>query len=591
MGYGAAIALCIEGGHIKLKSMMHYSITYKDSHKHFIDIEILVDDLSNGEFLLQLPAWRPGRYEMQNFARNISRFSVQAMDNTPIEYEKVGKEKWLIKNESNNKVVVNYSCYAYQLDAGGAWVDEEQLYLNFAYCTMYIPERMQEQCEVVLGVPDDYIIATGLTVKEKRLYANNYLHLIDCPVIASAGLQHQNYIVNDILFHIWVQGDVNINWPLVIRDFKKFSEEQILTMGAFPEKEYHFLFQLLPYRQHHGVEHRNSTIITLGPAELIHSDSLYTDFLSISSHELFHSWNIVKIRPAEMMPYDLTKENFFKSGYIAEGVTTYYGEYFLARSGVFTAEKYFTELNVLFKKHFENHGNDNLSVAESSLDLWVDGYVSGIPNRKVSIYVKGAVIAFILDIIIRKNTSNKKSLDEVLKTLYYDFALQNKGYTMQDFESICEKTAGVPLQDFFAEAVYGCTNLQPQINESLAHIGCEFEVCETRYAGERVFGLKIQLREGRTFVEQTEPGSPADKLFSKDDEIIAVDGLKVANNIHELMSGEPECQVTIFRKNKLQSFVLKSDHRTYFKQYKVRKNYKATLAEKKNFKAWLKAEW
>ncbi|HEX8549334.1 MAG TPA: M61 family peptidase [Cytophagaceae bacterium] len=570
---------------------MHYSITYKDSHKHFIDVEIIVDNLTDTEFVLQLPAWRPGRYEMQNFARNISQFSVGGMGNTQIDFEKIGKEQWLIKNGNNKEAVVKYSCYAYQLDAGGAWVDGEQLYLNFAYCAMYMEERSHEKCEVILGIPDDYRIATGLTVKGKRLYADNYLHLIDCPVIASAGLQHQDYIVNGILFHIWIQGDVNINWPLVIRDFKKFSEEQILTMGDFPEKDYHFLFQLLPYRQHHGVEHRNSTIITLGPAELIHSESLYTDFLSISSHELFHSWNIVKIRPAEMMPYDLSKENFFKSGYVAEGVTTFYGEYFLARSGVFPPEKYFLELNGLFKKHFENYGNENLSVAESSFDLWVDGYVAGIPNRKVSIYVKGAVIAFLLDIIIRRNTGNKKCLDDVMKILYNDFAKEEKGYTMQDFESICEQTAGIPLQQFFIEAVYGCTNLQDQINDALAYLGCEFEVCETRYAGERVFGLKIQLREGRTFVEQTEPGSPADKIFSKDDEVIAIDGLKVANNIHELMAAKPECHVTIFRKNKLQSFVIKSDRRTYFKQYKVRKNYKATAAEKKNFKAWLKWEW
>ena len=133
--------------------------------------------------------------------------------------------------------------------------------------------------------------------------------------------------------------------------------------GGFPVADYHFLNQILPYKHYHGVEHTNSTVITLGPAELLMTEGLYKELLGVSSHELFHTWNIKSIRPAELLPYDYTQEKYFRTCYIAEGITTYYGEYLLARSGVRTAEQYFQELNTVLRKHYDDDGRYNLSLS------------------------------------------------------------------------------------------------------------------------------------------------------------------------------------------------------------------------------------
>src|SRR5437762_8327636 len=169
-------------------------------------------------------------------------------------------------------------------------------------------------------------------------------------------------------------------------------------------------------------------------------EEFYVDFIGVVSHELFHVWNVKTIRPAEMTPYDYTKENYSRLGFVYEGVTTYYGDLFLVRSGVYSISQFFAELNVRIQKHFDNYGRFNLSVADSSFDTWLDGYTPGIPNRKTSIYDEGCLIALMTDLLIRRYTQNKKSLDDVMKTLYFDFAKLHHGYAEHDYTKVVENT-------------------------------------------------------------------------------------------------------------------------------------------------------
>jgi predicted metalloprotease with PDZ domain len=172
----------------------------------------------------------------------------------------------------------------------------------------------------------------------------------------------------------------------------------------------------------------------LGPGNEFVNKDWYDEFLGISSHELFHTWNIKSIRPVEMMPYDYSKENYSRLGFVAEGVTTYYGDFLLYRSGVFSDADYFKTFNEQLQKHFDNFGRFNLSVADSSFDTWLDGYNPGVPNRKVSIYTEGCLIAFMTDICIRKQTSNAHSLDDVMRALFTEFGKKKIGYSENDYQ-------------------------------------------------------------------------------------------------------------------------------------------------------------
>jgi len=391
--------------------MIHYHLSYTNPLTHFVDITITITQNRQEQLYLQLPAWRPGRYELQHFAQKLRHVTASA-NNSSIPVGKVTKDRWKVTPKGADTLQIHYSFYARQMDAGGSWLDEAMLYINPVNCLMAIEGREHEPCQLQVAIPADWQIASGLPEKEKHmLEAGSFDELADSPFIASGNLQKETFVVKDMPFHIWIQGDCRPDWEKIKHDFTAFTREQLAVFGGFPVPEYHYLNIILPYRFYHGVEHSHSTVITLGPGELLMTPSLYKELLGVSSHELFHTWNIKKIRPKELLPYNFAQENYFRTGYVAEGITTYYGDYMLARAGVFSTEAYFEELNKTLQRYHADYSRDNLSVADSSFDLWLDGYKPGVPDRKVSIYVKGALTALLLDLQLRKATDNKTSLD------------------------------------------------------------------------------------------------------------------------------------------------------------------------------------
>jgi predicted metalloprotease with PDZ domain len=567
--------------------MINYRISYSNPLTHLIDIEISIENITSSFLELQLPAWRPGRYELQNYAANIKQFRAINKNGKTLPFAKTSRNRWKIEQGNAEAVKISYQYYACQMDAGGCWLDEEQLYLNFICCTMYVPDRIKEACSVQLELPSNYQIACGLPKENHLLTADSFYHLVDSPMIASAGLTHFSFECRNIPFHIWIQGSNYIAEEKISSDFKKYTETQLVMMGDFPEKEYHYLFQFLPYRHYHGVEHRNSTVITLGPAETI-AEKGYVNLLGISSHELFHAWNIIKIRPSEMMPYDFTKENYFPTGFVAEGFTTYYGDLFLVRSGVISKETYFEELNSSFKKHFDNFGNQNLSLAESSQDLWVDGYVAGIPNRKVSIYVKGCIAALILDLEIRQQTNSAKSLDDLMRLLWKDFGKTGKGYSLQNIVEATSKIAGVDKQEFFEECIFGRTDMKTRLSNILKTVGCVLQEKLAESSAERNFGFRFSTKQDRIFVESIASSSPAEKSLSKDDEILAVNGKIVSGDFNSLLLEQKSLMLTVKRWGRNLDVKIEAENEgNYFLEYVIVCDVEAGEKERVKFEKWL----
>jgi len=204
--------------------------------------------------------------------------------------------------------------------------------------------------------------------------------------------------------------------------------------------------------------------------------------LGVSSHELFHAWNICKIRPQEMMPYDLTQENYFETGFVVEGVTTYFGDLFLAQSGVFSATEYIKELGAVLKRHFEQDGRAVQSLLESSYDLWLDGYTPSIPDRRVSIYQKGALVALLLDLTIRLKHQHQKSLNDVMKLMWERYGKTGIGYTLGDYRTVCELVYGDSLKVYFDECIAGASPLENMTAALLSEVGLDLQITlESKY--------------------------------------------------------------------------------------------------------------
>ncbi len=570
---------------------MHYYIAYQLPHLHYVDITLKVDNIQAHKTYLQLPAWRPGRYELGNFAKNIQRFTVENQQGKTLAFCKLTKDRWEVETENQDTILVKYNYYAAALDAGNSWLDEEQLYLNFVNCMLYVEDRLEEKCQVHLDVPDDYTIACGLPEVEKHiLEAESFYQLADSPMIASNRLTHWQYAIDESTFHLWFMGECALEKEKVLSHFTAFTREQIRLLGKFSEEDYHFLFQILPTKFYHGVEHANSTVIALGPAEKVPAD-MYSDFIGVSSHELFHAWNIIRIRPAEMMPYDFTRENYFPTGFVAEGITTYYGDLFLVRSGVLSKSEYFVEFNKLLKRHFDNFGRFNHSLVDSSHDLWLDGYSAGIPGRKVSIYVKGALVSFILDLELRKVTEGKQSLDTFMQYLWENFGKKGIGYSLDDLKKIVQELSDNQITGYFEDFIYGKIPLEEKIDSELHAVGCTLQGQDPLTAAEKFFGFRVQEENGKFTVAIIFPQSPAEQHLAPNDELIAINGRKIDNNLYELMGHEPAVEVTFSRSQKIRTVRLENKGETYFKQYTIRQREEATTEEKTSFEQWLGCKW
>jgi predicted metalloprotease with PDZ domain len=462
---------------------MQYTISILDTQTHFISLTWTIDYVHQDSIHIQQPAWRPGRYELQNYVKNVRCFAITDEKGNAVPFKKTTKDRWEVDTRLANKLIVTYEYYANQLDAGASYVGDDFLYLNPVNCLMYVEGRLDEPYTIDFSLPDDYIIACQLPTDKHRLTAKNFDTLADSPLIASNSMFHVSFAVNanqssseQSNIHFSFQGEPYPQMQKLIDETIAYTNEQIAIFGDLPSKDFHFLYHILPHTFRHGVEHTDSTVIAMGPSTDWTNPEFYDSFLAISSHELFHLWNIKRIRPQEMLPYDLSKENYSNMGYVYEGVTTYYGDMILLRSGVWNWQQYVKSFNGDLAKHLNNSGRFNYSVAESSFDTWIDGYVPGTIGRKVSIYIEGMLAAFIADVLIIHHSKGKFSLDHVMADLYNTYYKSNKGYTEADYKLLLEKYAGIPFDSYFTEIIWGKGHFNKWLQQTAELIGCAINI-------------------------------------------------------------------------------------------------------------------
>jgi predicted metalloprotease with PDZ domain len=577
--------------------MAHYSISYANYSSQYIDIEYTLNvNASTTE--LALPTWRPGRYELGNFAKNIQKFECYNEHNELLCFEKTSKSKWLIHTPNTTQIIVKYNYYAAELNAGATFLNAEQLYVNPINCCLYATNTINDACTLSINVPTDYKIAIGLpkvTNAINTYEANNFHTLADSPFIASASMQHKLFVLDGVEFNLWFMGLCKPDFSKIINDFFIFINESFETMGGFTCSEYHFLFQITPYFIHHGVEHLTSTVIALGPGYDIMKKHNYNELLGISCHELFHSWNVKAIRPADMLPYNYESENYTKLGYVTEGVTTYYGDFLLFRSGVFNATDYFETLNTQLQKHFNNPARFNMSVGASSWDTWLDGYTPGAPNRKVSIYTEGCLCAFMLDIIIRRSTNNAKGLEHVMQLLYTNFAKQNIGYTERDYKALCEQVAGTNMDSFFSNYYNGTSNYKPLFDECLTYIGLTINEQPWGLQADAYYGFRYADDATKCIVKQIYKGSIAEQVcLTVGDNILAINDVKLENNLDNWLRFFDNKPITLIVSSNgvLKTINLQKDSsNVYYKHFLVNKLPYSSSQQKLNYKAWCKRDY
>jgi len=569
-----------------MPSSVCYSFSLSNAAQNFVDIHVTMPT-SDSSILVHVPSWRPGRYELGNFSKNIRCIVAHDKKKRPLHVRKVDRNSWEINGIEGNEIYINYQYYANELNAGSTYTDGTYLYVNPVNCALYSLETCHLACEIALDIPEVWKVA-GIRLADGKFTCTNFDKLADSPFIASPFLEQKNYSVGESNFIVWFHQQQHIPWEKVINDFTKFSEKLISAFGELPAARYEFMILSLPFSAYHGVEHLESTVITLGPSYEIFG-SLYTELLGVSCHELYHVWNVKSIRPIEMLPYDFSRENYSQLGFIYEGITTYFGDLFLVKSGVFSPSQYLKELSEQFQKHMDNFGRRNYSLADSSIDTWVDGYVPGIPERKISIYTEGCLFAFYLDLSILNITRQTKNLQSVMTLLFQQYAKQNKGIDFKIFCQCITEICGIDLSDKIGNLIFKPTDFIHELKPILDQLGLELSN-SIGNVSEKLLGVKTLFSNGNYLITSLHPDGTAFKHGMRvGDEIYAINKIKIKGDLEKWIAyfGQNPLIISILRNGKLFDIEINEFSTFGFEQIAITPKTNITQEQIYLFDSWL----
>jgi predicted metalloprotease with PDZ domain len=534
--------------------MIRYSIIPAHPAAHLYEVSVTVNQPAATGQRFMLPTWIPGSYMIREFSRHI--ITVKAQSNgVDVACEKIDKCTWQCA-PVQHALTLTYTVYAWDLSVRAAHLDDTHGFFNGANVFL-LPEGFRDTaCEVDLQKPigaryDHWHVATSLNGPAPtdagrafgKYHAANYDELIDHPVEMGT-FTHATFEACGVTHHIALTGKHRADMPRLCADLQKICEAQIRLFepetAAAPMTEYWFLVMAVG-DGFGGLEHRASTALICSRDELPLANEprvtpSYRKFLSLASHEYFHTWNVKRIVPARFAPYDLNVENYTRQLWFFEGFTDYYDDLMLVRSGVISALEYLEIEADGIGRVLSQAGRTKQSVAESSFDAWVKYYRQdeNSPNSIVSYYQKGALVGLALDLTIRDKTADAKSLDDVMRALWTNFGKVGIGVPEGQIERTASEIAGEDLSQFFAEVVYGTED--PDLAALLATAGVTLSWRANGTTGAKTpertqptLGAKIgQDSNGDAKLTQVfDGGSAMAAGLSAGDTIVAIDGLRV----------------------------------------------------------------
>lgn len=525
--------------------MITYTIAMPEPHSHLYHVSVEVDAPGGPELDLVLPGWTPGSYMLREFARHVQEFSASDGAGAPLPWRKTAKDCWRITTGLAAKVVARYKVYANDLTVRTSHLDGSHGYFNGANVFMYVPGRTAEPLLLRVETPAGWIVSTGLEPAEQSPAADSsqpvalfkaadYDELVDCPVECGT---HRvlEFEVDGVPHRIAIWGRGNEDESRLIADTRRIVESQRDFFDGLPYRHYTFILHLSDGRGG-GLEHRNS-VTNMVDRWTFRPERAYERYLSLTSHELFHVWNVKRIRPAPLGPFDYRAENYTRLLWVMEGATSYYDELLLVRAGLLKPERYLEKLADEIVTLQSQPGRHIQSLEQSSFDAWIKFYRPDehSANSSISYYLKGSLVCLLLDMEIRARTGGERSLDDLLRYLYGRYPISGPGIPeeggmLEAIEAVAGSHNGA-FRDFLARYVAGTAELD--YARALAVVGLEprWSHKNPRAGGEPAWlGLNLKPQGKRTLVASVRADGPAYAAgIYADDELLALDGWRVTS--------------------------------------------------------------
>lgn len=457
-----------------------HQVAMPEPHTHYFEVNTRIDFKGNMYKKMyvdvKMAAWTPGSYLIREFARNVESVSANAHGKS-LKFQKINKNTWRIfleKDLLDDVVEVKYKVYAFELSVRTSFLDDTHGYINPASVLMFVNDFKNESQELEI-IPFKNFKKVSTALKEIghfKYQAKNLDELIDSPIEIGNHTIYE-FKVGSVPHQIAFYGPAKIDSAKFIKDVKKMSETAQNVVGDHPCDHYLFIIHNL-HRGGGGLEHLYSTTCQVSRGNY-ETDKGYKGILNLLAHEYFHLWNVKRIRPKALGPFDYENENYTHNLWLSEGITSYYADLISLRSGLISNNEYLTGLAEEISAVENQPGNKVESAAESSWDAWIKYYRpnENSKNSSISYYDKGSVLGGILNLWIIQQSNGKNSLDDVFKYLYTNYYKKmQRGFTDAELEDAFSKVAGKSAKTIFEENIYGIKT--PNYKDLFAAVGYQW---------------------------------------------------------------------------------------------------------------------
>lgn len=542
----------------------HYRISVPAPETHLAHVELRITDAAalGDTISLTMAGWSPGSYLIRDYARHVRQVAARTAGGEPRRVQKTSKDTWAIERGGTDELVVTYRVYSHDLTVRTSHIDPTHAFLHGPATYLMVEARRTEPCRVQIETPPgrEWLVATGLDSDGAGFLAANVDELLDCPIhMGECEVRMFEAADVPIKLVVWTEldGPGVAGLDQLATDLSAIIDAHAARFGGkVPFRHYTFILMLTP-GGYGGLEHGNSSANLHSPFGNATRKS-YDGLLELLSHEFFHVWNGKRIFPAAFSPFDYHQEAYTRCLWVVEGITSYIDRYTLLRSGRINAQRYLEKLAEEWGRLLAIPGRSLQSLEEASFDAWIKLYKPDESNLNttVSYYLKGSIVALVMDVIIRQQSESARSLDQVLALLWQRYGSVGKPYP-EEVQPLFEEATGVAMGELFDRYIRGCED--PDMGAVLARAGLLLRSTwepSQREGGRTPVWLGV-VTGGNGKIAGVLDSGPAHRAgLSPGDEIIAVDGWRVASDAElrqRLAAREPGApmELAVFRRGRL----------------------------------------
>lgn len=506
---------------------IRYTLRFPAPHTHYVEIEAEIPNAGRGPLTLMMPVWTPGSYLVREYARHVENVTARTPEGKPLAVARVAKNRWTIATSAGQAAVLAYRVYGREMGVRTNWIERDFAILNGAPTFITLADGVKRPHDVQFELPSGWQASvSGLAPGggPHRYRADDYDVLVDSPFILGNPVQHAFEVGGRP--HVLANLNEGPEWdgPRSAADTRRIVETNLRMWGSLPYDRYAFLNAIVETGG--GLEHKSSMLV-MTDRWTTRTRREYVDWLSLISHEYFHAWNVKRLRPAELGPFDYEHEVYTTGLWVAEGFTDYYGDLVVRRAGLSTREEYLHALSRTISELQATPGRLVQSASAASFDTWIKQYRpdENTVNTAISYYTKGAVVGFLLDARVRQATAGAKSLDDVMKAAFARYS-GPRGYTAEEFRAVASDVAGQDLRAWFATTVDSTEELDYQ--PALDWLGLRFRPAHAAAPDKGWLGIETKNDNGRLVVTKVRRGTPAwEAGLNVEDEILATNDVRV----------------------------------------------------------------